>query len=218
MLRDQRRLAIKMRLDGKSYTEIRDTLRVAKSTLSLWLRNYPLSVNQISSLTGRYKIRQIENYKESVRKRNSLRLKKTYQTQQKMLLPLTKRENFIAGLFLYLGEGAKHNEASLLVTNTDPTIIKFVLFWYTKILKIPKDKIKVGLQLYKNMDIKGEINFWGRLLSISSANFWKPYIKKTDTLNIDHSGYSHGTCSLYYGNARLREKVLMSIKAILDKI
>ena len=146
------------------------------------------------------------------------RINIVYEEQKKNLLPLTEREFLIAGLFLYLGEGAKQSPAQILVSNTDPDIVKFTLLWYTKILKIPRNKIRVGLQLYKDMNLKKELNFWNKFLDIPLTNFWKPYIKKSITRSIDHSGYKHGTCTLYYGNVPIKEKIMMGIKCILDNI
>lgn len=216
MLREKRRLAIKLRKLGKSYKEIKDKIKVPKSTLSYWLKDHPLSSEQIKKLTQRFRIRQIENYRETVRKRIALRFSKIYQEEQKRLLPLSNKELLVAGLFLYLGEGAKQTSSSIRISNTDPEIVKFVLYWYTRILKIPKENIRVALQLYGDMDIQKELSYWSNLLKIPPSNFWKPYIKKSFTKDIDHSGYKHGTCGLCFGNARLLEKILMGIKSILD--
>jgi transposase-like protein len=218
MLRDKRRIAIKLRKSGKSYLEIRKKLGVAKSTLSLWLRDYHLTPKQTEKLNVRYKAKSVEKYRETVRKRNEKRLLETYNREKKILLPITKREFFIAGLFLYLGEGAKSRSAAVSINNTDPNIVKFTLNWYTKVLKIPKEKIKVNLQLYKDMNIKENMDYWSKLLDIPLSNFHKPYIKKTTTKGIDHSGYKHGTCGIYHGNARLHEKIMMSMQCILDRI
>ena len=140
-----------------------------------------------------------------------------YEAAKQNLLPLTDKELLVAGLFLYLGEGSKQNPAHILISNTDPNIVKFTLYWYTKILKIPKDRVKVNLQLYKDMDVKKEVNYWSKLLGIPIVNFWKPYIKKSTTKHIDHSGFKHGTCGLYYGSVPLHDKIMMGIKCILDK-
>ena len=218
MLRNKRREAIRLRRSGKSYNEIKAILSVAKSSLAYWLKNYPLTTEQVSNLTKRYKDGQIENFRNTMRLKREKRLNTTYEVQKKNLLPLTQRELLIAGLFLYLGEGAKQTPGQIIVSNTDPNIIKFVLNWYTNILKIPKDKIKVNLQLYRDMDINKELSYWKNILHIPLTNFWKPYIKKSSTKDIDHSGYKHGTCGLYYGNVPLHENIMMGIKCMLDNI
>lgn len=217
MLRKERRLAIKLRLQGKSYSEIRKKIKASKSSISLWLQNYPLTTEQISKLTKRYRTKQIENYRNTVLKRREKRLKEIYEKVKTDLLPLSKREFLIAGLFLYLGEGGK--TARIVVSNTDPDIVKFVLNWYTKALKVPKEIIRVQLQLYKDMDIKKEEDFWREFLNLDKSQFWKSYIKNTGSQAIDHSGgFKHGTCGINFGDIRLHEKIMMSIKAILNSV
>jgi transcriptional regulator with XRE-family HTH domain len=47
---DLREIAVAMREEGRSYREIRDVVGVSKSTLSLWLRDVPLSEEQQRAL------------------------------------------------------------------------------------------------------------------------------------------------------------------------
>ncbi len=216
MNRDNRRIAVSLRLAGRSYSEIKQVTGAPKSSISYWLRDLPLNEAQKAKLVGRYKEGQVENYIATMRAKREARKKETYQHMAKSLLPLSKRELHIAGLFLYLGEGSKRQPGQILVSNTDPDIIKFVMYWYNKSLGISKIKMKVGLQLYKDMDVKNEVLFWSKYLQIPIKNFWKPYIKNSSTEAIDHSGYKHGTCTLYYGSVPLHENILMSIQCILD--
>ena len=50
---DLRALATAMRKEGRSYREIRDVVGVSKSTLSLWLRDVPLTDEQREALALR---------------------------------------------------------------------------------------------------------------------------------------------------------------------
>ncbi len=50
---DLRAQAVAMRKEGRSYREIRDVVGVSKSTLSLWLRDVPLTEEQQQALTRR---------------------------------------------------------------------------------------------------------------------------------------------------------------------
>src|SRR6187549_3992535 len=50
---DLRETALAMRQEGRSYREIRAVVGVSKSTLSLWLRDVPLSEDQRLALTVR---------------------------------------------------------------------------------------------------------------------------------------------------------------------
>lgn len=212
-----REKALILRKQEMSYSQIKNILKVSKSTLSLWLRNYPLSKQRIRELRDQNEQR-IEKYRETRRKKREKRLKQFYREQKKLIFPLTKRERFIAGLFLYLGEGSKSQPTILSVSNTDPSIIKFFIHWLIKNLSIPKEKIKIQLHLYNDMDIGKEVQFWSKILDIPHNQFAKPYIKKNSSKMINHKGgFGHGTCNASIGDARLSEKILMSIKAITDQ-
>ena len=208
--------ALALRKQEMSYSQIKDILRVSKSTLSFWLKNYPLSRERINELRGRSE-RRIEKFRETMRQKKEERLQGFYKEQKKIIFPLSKKELYLAGLFLYLGEGSRSKEAMLSVSNTDPSVIKFFMTWLTKNLNIPKNKLKIHLHLYKDMDILREIKFWSNFLNIPTSQFNKPYIKKTTTKNINHKGgFGHGTCNISVGNARLTERILMGLKTISD--
>ena len=215
LLREQ---VIKLRLQGQTYGQIRKQLDVSKSTLSDWLSKLPLTEEQLKVLSQNKK-RSLELGREKVREvfRNKRlnRLKQTLDNQMKDLLPLSDKELFLTGVFLYWGEGAKKH-GSVTISNTDPRVVIFALYWMTESLKIPKEKIKINLHLYKDMNVEEAINFWSTILDIPRDQFRKPYIKKTNREGLTYKSYGHGTCRLYAGSVELSEKIAMSIKAISD--
>ena len=204
-----------------SYSQIKKLLGISKSTLSYWLRDYPLSERRIKELQrmgARQSEQAIEKYRTTMRRKKEKRLAETYKTQKKLILPLSKREFFVAGLLLYWGEGAKSQQYGLNVTNSDPSVIKFFICWLTKILSVSKSEIRIQLHLYSDMNINREIKYWSETLKIPAKQFARPYIKKTSSKRINHKGgFGHGTCNARVGGARLAEKVRMAIKAIADK-
>jgi len=209
--------ALILRKEGKSYSQIKKILKVSKGTLSTWLRNYPLSKKRIRELRDQNEQR-IEKYRNTMKNKREARLKIIYAEQKKFILPFTKRDLYIAGLFLYLGEGSKSKNTELVITNTDPSIIKFFIFWLNKILKVPKEKLKIHLHLYADMDIKEEMKFWSDILKIPIRQFIRPYIKKSFYSKINHKGgFGHGTCLVVLGDARLTEKIHMAMKVISKK-
>ncbi|HCS79254.1 TPA: hypothetical protein DIV55_05965 [Patescibacteria group bacterium] len=210
-----RRKALELRKLGKSYSQIKSELSISKSTLSGWLWEYPLNKEQIDSLRGKNP-RRIEKYRTTMRLKREARLNSYYTEEKSKWLPLSKRELFIAGLFLYWGEGGKSLNGQLIINNTDPKLIKFMLHWLTNVIFVPKNKIKACVHLYIDMDIQAEINYWVKELGLPLTQFIKPYIKKSQRTNIDHKGFGHGTCGLMVNDARLKERVLMGISAMAD--
>ena len=212
-----RRKALELRKLGKSYSQIKSELSISKSTLSGWLWEYPLNKEQIDSLRGKNP-RRIEKYRTTMRLKREARLNSYYTEEKSKWLPLSKRELFIAGLFLYWGEGAKTLSKEVSVSNTDPSMINFFIDWAIKYLKVSKEKLCITLHLYNDMDIDKEIEFWSKKIDIPKNQFSKPYIKQTSLKSINYKrGFGHGTCNARINNARLSEKVLMAIKSISDK-
>lgn len=214
-----RQQAIELRKQGKTYSEIIKKLKIAKSTLSDWLSKYPLTEQQIKLLDKTRRlhiylaIEKVRNIKQLKREK---RLTSLYLKEKKVLLPLDKNSLTTAGIFLYWGEGNKSMKGPISLNNTDPSVLKFTLYWMLHILRIPKEKIKVYLHLYSDMDKQKEISFWSRELKLPLAQFINPYIKESKRVDIDQKGFGHGTCGLVVNNIRLKEKIMMDIKAIAD--
>ncbi|MBI2041939.1 MAG: helix-turn-helix domain-containing protein [Candidatus Nealsonbacteria bacterium] len=212
-----REKSLALRKQGMSYSQIKKILKVSKSTLSLWLRKYPLSKQRIRELRD-WNEQRIERCRETKRSKKEERLKSYYREQRKIIFPINKRELYLAGLFLYWGEGSKYKIAELSVSNSDPSVIRFFIRWLVVALKIPKIKMKIQLQLYNDMNIDKELQFWSKIIEIPISQFNKPYIKKTSINRINHKGgFGHGTCQARIGDARLSEKILMAIKTISDQ-
>lgn len=211
-----RQKALELRKQNMSYSQIKKVLNLSKSTLSCWLRNYPLSKERIRELRDRNEQR-IERYRETMKQKREARLSEMYKEQTKIVLPLSKRELFLGGLFLYWGEGSKGKMSEVGLSNTDPAMIKFFIRWTTECLGVQKEKIKIHIHLYTDMDITKEIEFWSSALNIPHQQFTKPYIKKSLLVNINHKGgFGHGTCNVRIGNARMSESIMMALKNITD--
>lgn len=213
-----REKAIALRLKGYTYGQIKKELILSKSTLSDWLQKLPLTNKQIEILSqNKEKAMELgrEKFRNTLQNKKLTRLKEIYQKQSREFLPLSKKEIFLAGVFLYWGEGDKLH-GRVTISNTDPRVVKFALYWMNYALKIPKSKIKVNLHLYKDMDIKAAISFWSKILSLPKNQFNKPYIKKSNREGLTYKSFGHGTCKLYVGSVPLSEKIAMTIKAISD--
>lgn len=210
-----REQAIELRKQQLSYSQIKERLGVSKSTLSVWLKDLPLSREQINNLRARSE-KRIEKFRHTMRAKREKRLLNVYNTQKIYLFPLSKKERYVAGLLLYLGEGSKTRNGTCL-SNTNPETIKFFFYWLTEICDIPKGIIKIRLHLYSDMDQNSEITYWMNALNLTKDNFLTPYIKKGNRERINyHGGFGHGTCNLIVPGVSLFEKIMMGIKVILD--
>lgn len=207
--------ALQLRRLGKSYSEIKSVLGVAKSTLSEWLRDYPLSDERISELRD-WSERRIENYQATRRKTREDLYAKLRKEESARLTPFSTRDIFIGGLFLYWGEGAKTKlSAEVIISNTDPSVIKAFIYWLERVFHIDRRKVVIRLHLYKDMDVAEETRFWVKTLEFRHDQFRRPYIKKSthSSLTYRHK-FGHGTCNAMLRNAIVAKRVMAGLAVI----
>lgn len=207
--------AIKCRLQGMSYSQIKKQLGTSKSTLSDWLKSYPLSRERIRELRDNSEIR-IEKFRNTMKNKKDSRQKQVYEREKALLLPFNEKELYLAGLFLFWGEGNKTTPYSTILSNSNPDMIKFIVFWLTKSLKVPINKIRARIHIYQDMNEREEINFWSKLTKIPKNQFNKSYLKKTTLAGLTYKGFNHGTCNVMAHDRDLTEKVIMGIKTISE--
>ncbi len=204
--------AIAMRRKGLSYSAIRAKLVVSKSTLSYWLRDIPLSREQINELRA-FSPKRIEKYRATMMKKRTERLRLAYKNVSDDVQKLSKREMFIAGLFLYWGEGGKTMPYTISLTNTDPRMIRFYMKWLQQ-LEVPRIKIKIRLHLYTDMNILEKKQFWSKVTGLPFTQFNVPYVKKSDSKRINYRGHRHGTCTIVVNNRDVADYVLQGLTYI----
>ena len=205
--------AIQLRKKGMSYGQIKNSLGISKSTLSGWLYDLPLSEKRIRELRDHNPMR-IERCRNTKLKTRQNRLSNVFENVSKDIGKLSKRECFIAGLFLYWAEGGKTKNCTTVLTNTNPNMIKFFIRWLEN-LGVDKKKLKVNLHLYSDMNVKKQIDYWSKFLKLNTSQFRKPYIKESKQTNITYrNGYGQGTCCLIYDNRDISEYIKQGLKYI----
>ncbi len=195
----EKKKALELRKKGYSYSQIRKEINVSKSTLSVWLADYPLSKSRIDELRGK-SAKRIEKFRITMRKKRDATELESFKIVKKEFGQLSSREILIAGLFLYWGEGTKAASYTTALSNTDPDVMRFYMKWLN-LLGVGNDQVVVRLHLYRGMNIDNEVEYWSDYLKIPIQCFRKPYIKKSKLSDITYlSGFKHGTCNiLYYG-------------------
>jgi hypothetical protein len=203
-----------------SYNAILAQIPVAKSTLHEWLKDFPLSkerIEELRKISWKKRETQVELRRESIRIKRENENQILYEKYLEKFNKVSKSSEYIAGLILYLAEGTKNSCGKLTVTNTDPKIIVFFINWIQKFYSYPKEKIKIFLQLYPNMDIEKELSFWENTLELSRSQFYKPFIRELRPSSFSyHESHRHGTCAAIAFGAKNQRDVTMAYKALLD--
>jgi len=213
--------AIRLRTEERlSYSEIKERLDVAKSTLSYWLRDYPLSEEEIRKRQkDGWKKAQAsrERYRNTMREKKEKKKKQTYNTKRKEMRNLPDSAFYVSGLILYHAEGGKTKEHRIKITNTDHRVLSFFTVWLERFLDIDPEKLSAELHLYEDMNIQKEVKFWKEKLGLNDDQFYEHQIREVKENSFTYpQSNRHGTCSIYYGSTEKKRELMSSIHAFLD--
>lgn len=175
--------AIELRKRGKSYSEILSEIKIAKSTLSLWLREVRLSVPQKQRLTEK----RLAAAKKGGDVKRSYRIAITKKIEREAVSEIgkvTERELFLIGTALYWAEGSKQKinhsiSQPVVFSNSDVQMIKVFLSWL-RVIHVKNDDIKFSIYLHETARFQSEEirKYWSKSLKLSINRFEKIYFKK----------------------------------------
>ncbi len=175
--------AIRLRKEeGLSIRNIATILAISKSSASNWLKDIPLSPDQVSKLQsdqfkGAWKgaIKAAELKRENKRKRFDL----AKETAIKDIGTLSDRELKIAGLCLYWAEGCKKS-GRIRFCNSDPNMHLFFLAWLKKVYNISKSELScfVGINEAHKHREHLVMSYWSQITEIPLSSFTKTSFKK----------------------------------------
>ncbi len=186
--------ATRLRKKGLSYGEISKQVHVAKSSLSLWLKDIQLSkeyqkrlyTKQIAILT-----RGPSSQRERRVREIDLIIK---EAKDEIILPIPRESLRMMGAMLYWAEGRKMR-GGMELTNSDPLLILFFVKWLEEIFNISAQNLRMRLNIYPQQK-EGELKkFWSELTGIPSNNFRRTFIKPKNKFFKKNN--------LYYGTARI---------------
>ncbi|MCB9818809.1 hypothetical protein H6788_01380 [Candidatus Nomurabacteria bacterium] len=173
--------AIYLRKKGYSYKEILAEVPVAKSSLSLWLAELPLTKSEKLVLKDRKntnitrgRIKAASELRKRRLEREALWLQEARQIFQKY-----KDDTlFQVGLALYWAEGAKRvNQWSF--SNSDEDMILVMLQWLHEYALIGPEDIFFRLYIHKPYAHENCEGWWAEKLQVTSSRFVKTIYKPT---------------------------------------
>lgn len=215
-----KQLAIKLRKEGKSHNEIRAFIpNLSKGTLSNWLKYIELTPQQLTYLEKRIGSKLEKARFASAKTNRARRIERTqkiYDEAAEEINQYISEPLFVLGLALYWAEGSKRTGTVELI-NSDPLIIKIMIAWFEKFLKIPKQKLKFRLYTHKPYSNDNLEVFWASTLNVNINQFQKTIYKPTSYTIKKIPDYK-GCLRIYAGSINLLRKVLSWQKLLVMKL
>jgi DNA-binding transcriptional ArsR family regulator len=169
--RATRHRAVDLRREGLSYREIRQVLDVSQSTLSVWLRDVPLTDEHRSAMERRSRgvsaTRAEANRALGTRRRTATRAAATAEVGS-----LTENELFVAGIVAYWAEGAKvkpwRNGERVQFTNSDAGLVCLFLGWL-QMIGVTSDRLTFRVQIHESADVERAVRYWSEVVGIPES-------------------------------------------------
>lgn len=206
----------KLRLCGKSIRQIASEVGLSVSTVSLWLRDMPKSV-EMSRLIRRHEMRGRARGLAAIAAARDLQRRRLKTEAAATWIALNCRENDdfwrVCAALLFWCEGAKRL-SNLAFANSDPAMIALFLSALRRGFAIDEGKLRVQLHLHEYHDVSRQIRYWSKVTGIPHSRFSRPYVKP-HTGKQKRDGYP-GCVSLRYGDARLAQKLSFIYHALAE--
>lgn len=194
--------AVLLRKSGKTYSQILKEVKVAKSTLSIWLKDIGLSNAQKQNIS----LKRLEAQKRGAKAVKLRRLNEVEELNKigiKEIGKISKRDLFLIGIAIYWAEGAKQKEGVNVsqcvdFSNSDPKMVLIFIKWLNKCCNLAEESLKFALRIHKsiNLDVEKEIYWWKSYLGLNEKTLIKLTYKKDNFGTRRHIMNYHGQFSI----------------------
>lgn len=215
-------LARHLRKRGASIKEIAKKLDVAKSSVSLWVRDIKLTINQANFLKHKGFLKEVvqKRIETRLKNENNKRGEITLKHKQRLAKFTVNRDVLITtGVMLYWAEGGKSPSNKIFrFSNSDPLMVRVVLTFLRNICKIPENKLRGHIHLHPHLDPKVAEKFWSEVSEIPISQFHKTSQQYNKRSKNTRDTLPYGTFNLGVYSTDLYLKMIAWIEIFHEKI
>lgn len=173
--------ARELRAQGMDYDAIATALGVAKSSVSLWVRDLPQPARLSLAERTKRSAEATRRYWAQERATREAQRAAARKASAAQLGRLTNRELLIAGAIAYWCEGSKskpHRPTNRVnFINSDPSLIRFFLSFLDAV-GTPRTDLSFRVYIHENADIDAAAHtFWIRVTGAGPEQFRRPTLK-----------------------------------------
>jgi hypothetical protein len=202
----EQQLARQLRRTGLPLAEIALRVGVAKSSVSLWVRDVEFAPVR-SPPRGR---RRDPN---ALQRRRQAEIDRLLEEGRGRIGRLSEREFLVAGVALYAGEGSKA-DGQVRFVNSDPRMVVFFCTWLRHFYQVDEARLRLSLYLHQGLDLAAATAYWSGLTGIPEAQFTKPYRAVPDP-SIRSAKHVHGCVTVRYSCSATHRSVIGLVRALL---
>jgi predicted transcriptional regulator len=203
----ERERARQLRAEGWALLDIAEELGVAKSSVSIWVRDVDFEPRP------RRRVARVRE-PNALQRRKQAEIEAMDAKGQERLSELGEQAFLAAGAALYAGEGAKA-EGTVKFANTDPAMVAFFCRWLRTFFEVDESRMRAQVYLHEGLDLEAAQMSWSEVTCIPIAQFTMPYRAMADP-SIRRAKHVHGCCYVRYSCSRTHREVMGLIRALLS--
>jgi hypothetical protein len=203
---EEQEKARRMRAEGRTLADIASTLGVAKSSVSLWVRDVEFTPSPRRTGAQRRphpfherKLAEIADLDRQGRDR----------------IGVLSHDAFLAaGTALYAGEGAK-GDGFVMFANSDPAMVRFFCAWFRRYFDIDESRLRVRVYLHQGLDLDAAEEHWSGVTDVPRSQFIKRYRPAADG-NFRKTKHEFGCAYVSYSSSLTHRAVMGLVRALLS--
>jgi hypothetical protein len=207
----EREKAIQLRNKGLAFSDIRNQIKVSKSTLSYWLRAIPYTPT--AAVSDRRRLASIQNG-QVLRKRKMERVGGIKNEAKQEIEKIGLAELQLLGIMAYWAEGSKTLDSLVQFTNADPDFIKFALRWLREVCDVKEAKLRVHLRIHPDVDKKTAEDYWAKVTNIPLTQFHKTTAKVSGSGGRKYNKLGNGIATITVCDTNLYYKIIGWIEGL----
>jgi transcriptional regulator with XRE-family HTH domain len=178
---DLRIEARRLRALGQDYEEIAAALGVAKSTVSLWMRDLPVPARLSQAECRKRSAEGASRYWAAERPARQARRAAVREAAAVQIGELSDRELLIAGAIAYWCEGSKskpyRRSDRVVFTNSDPNLIRLFLR-FLDATGTARTSLSFRICIHQSADAEVAQRFWLEITEATAGQFRRPTLKR----------------------------------------
>jgi hypothetical protein len=195
-----------MRARNMTLRDIATELGVAKSSVSLWVRDVPFTPSKRRTGPQRRPHPAHEAKLAQIVALDAEGIQR--------IGTLSDDAFLAAGVALYAGEGSK-TEGEVRFANTDATMVRFFCAWLRRYFDIDESRLRVRVYLHQGLDLDAAEAHWSVVTGIPRAQFGKPYRAVADP-SIRRNKHEMGCVYVGYCCTETHRRVMGLVRALLS--
>ncbi len=212
MKTEEQRIARELRAEAWSVKQIARHLGASTSSVSVWVRDVPLSTRERRALAGRITEARIES-NARIRER-AQRHRQTYQNEGRLLAG-ERDASYAAGCMLYWAEGSKRRN-QLTISNADPDLLLFFANFLRRHFDVDEDAFRIHCHLFADhIERQREIEtYWLSRLGLPASSLRKSMVNVYSKYSAKKRANKlpYGTCKLVVNDTRILQTIYGSIQ------